>query len=134
MLQTSITVHGFEMTEAESRHVEQQLDMLARRLVHRPDPKAVLVLKSYGQRREIEADLRVQLGPLGAHLISRESAETPDRATHLAVKDVERQLERRLATQRGEPTFGVPSRRRTDDPKRSSVPSETSEESELDVL
>jgi hypothetical protein len=27
------------------------------------------------------------------------------------VADVERQLERRLATQRGEPTYGVPSRR-----------------------
>jgi hypothetical protein len=38
-------------------------------------------------------------------------AETADRAVHLAVRDVERQLERRHATQRGEPTYGVPSRR-----------------------
>ena len=56
--------------------------------------------------------LRVQLGPLGPTLTSSQAASTPDRAAHLAIQAVERQLERLVAVQRGEPTYGVPSRRR----------------------
>jgi hypothetical protein len=59
----------------------------------------------------VAVDLRLELGPLGSHLISHQAAETADRAVRLAVEDVERQLERQLAVQRGEPSFGVPSRR-----------------------
>jgi hypothetical protein len=59
----------------------------------------------------MEVDLRVQLGPLGAHLVSHQRAGTTAHAVRLAVEDVERQLERRHADQRGEASFGVPSRR-----------------------
>ena len=62
-------------------------------------------------QRRVTADLRVQLGPLAAHLISHQAAESADLAARLAVEDVERQLERRLAKQRGQPTYSVPSRR-----------------------
>lgn len=53
----------------------------------------------------------MKLSPLGSHLISHQGAETVDRAVRIAVEDVERQLEREHAMQRGEPSFGVPSRR-----------------------
>jgi hypothetical protein len=55
---------------------------------------------------------RVQLGPLGPTLASSQAAPTPDRAAHLAIQAIERQLERLVAGQRGEPSYGVPSRRR----------------------
>jgi hypothetical protein len=62
--------------------------------------------------REIVASLRVQLGPLGPTLASSQTAPTPDRAAHLAIRAIEHQLERLVAAQRGEPSYGVPSRRR----------------------
>lgn len=77
----------------------------------RPEPKAVLVLTKHSAQRRVEADLRVQVGPLGSHLVSHQAAQTPDQAVHLAVTDIERQLDRQLATMRGDPSFGVPSRR-----------------------
>jgi hypothetical protein len=46
---------------------------------------------------------------------------------HLAIEDLERQLERRLAGQRGEPTYGVPSRRLPKQLRPSSAPSTESE-------
>lgn len=110
-LQSSVQIKGFELNEAESRRVLHQLEALERRLVHRPEPSAVLVLKRHAGQRAIEASLRVELGPLGPHLVSHQRAETADHATRLAVEDVERQLERQIAAQRGEPSFGVPSRR-----------------------
>lgn len=92
--------------------MHRQLAMLGRRLVHRPEPIAVLSLSGPNGQREIEASLRVQLGPLGPTLTSSQAAQTPDRAAHLAIHAVERQLERLVAGQRGEPSYGVPSRRR----------------------
>jgi hypothetical protein len=90
-------------------HVQSSL---GRRLVHRPEPIAVLAFAGPNGQREIEASFRVQLGPLGPTLASSRAAPTPDRAAHLAIQAVERQLERQVAGQRGEPSYGVPSRRR----------------------
>jgi hypothetical protein len=45
-------------------------------------------------------------------LISHQSAETVDLSLGKAIHDVERQLERHHGKQRGQPSFGVPSRRR----------------------
>ena len=64
----------------------------------------------HGLQRQCEVDLRLQLGPLGPHLVSHQTAETVEAAVRQAVSDIERQLERRLARQRGEPAYGVPSR------------------------
>ena len=43
--------------------------------------------------------------------VENRAAETADRAAFLAVKDMERQMERELSAMRGEHTYGVPSRR-----------------------
>jgi hypothetical protein len=110
-LKTQLTVDGVALSETDRRRLERRLRALERRLVHHPDPAAALVLRPYPGGREVEADLRVQLGPLGRHLVSRRAAETAAHAVRLAAEDVERQLERQHAAQRGEPTFGVPSRR-----------------------
>jgi ribosomal protein L31E len=111
-LDTHIEVQGFTLTAVEQRRIDHDLAVLARQgLAHRPAPKAVLVLRQHVAQRQVEANLQVQLGPLGAHVVSHQAAETADRAVRLAVADIERQLERRLASQRGEPSYGVPSRR-----------------------
>jgi ribosome-associated translation inhibitor RaiA len=110
-LQTTLNTNGMYLSEDDQQRIQHQLDMLERRLVHRPDPSAVLVFTDHPSQRTVQVELRVQLGPLGAHLISHQSAETAPHAVRLAVQDVERQLERQQASQRGEPSFGVISRR-----------------------
>ena len=110
-LERTVKTNGVTLSDTEQRHIDHQLDMLEKRLVHHPDPTAAVTLTRHHNQRVVEVDLRVQLGPLGQHLVSHQSAETTEHAVRDAVHDVERQLERRLATQRGEPTFGVPSRR-----------------------
>jgi hypothetical protein len=97
-----------EYQEAKIRH---HLRHLERRLVHFPEPAAVLTLRRHQAQRRVTVDLRVELGPMAGELVSHQAAETPEHAVRLAIEDTERQLERRLATQRGEPTYGVPSRR-----------------------
>ena len=111
-LSIRIETHGFELSPTEQRRIQHGLRALERRVERRPDPAAILVLTRHEAPRLVEADLRLQLGPLGAHLVACESAETADHATRCAIEAVERQLERCLASQRGESTFGVPSRRR----------------------
>lgn len=95
----------------DERHIRNQLERLGQRLSHFPEPLASVLLKRHAPQRQVEVDLRVELGPLGGHLVSHQTAETAIHAVRLAVEDVERQLERRLAKQRGEHTYGVPSRR-----------------------
>lgn len=107
-----VETQGFNLSPTEERRIEHGLQALGRRLERRPDPSAILVLTHLPDSKGYEARLRIQLGPLGAHLVAGETAETADRATRLAISAVERQLERRVAQQRGEATFGVPSRRR----------------------
>jgi hypothetical protein len=89
------------------------------------------MLTRHRDQRQVEVDLRVQLGTLGSHLISHQGAETVDRAVRLAVEDVERQLERQHAVQRGEPSFGVPSRRLPSTLRPANVPSSLAEEESL---
>lgn len=110
----------------DERHIRHHLEMLGQRLSHFPEPIATVVLKRHEAQRQVDVSLRVELGPLGGHLVSHQAAETPTHAVRLAVEDVERQLERRLSKQRGEHTYGVPSRRlpkadRPHPPKSSSV-------------
>jgi hypothetical protein len=111
-LETRLEVQGFTLSEVARQRIDHHLAALDRQLLsHRPAPTAVLVLRAHAAQRLVEATLQVQLGPLGPHVVSHQAAETADRAARLAVADVERQLERRQARQRGEHTFGVPSRR-----------------------
>ena len=95
----------------EETHIRRQLEKLGKRLTHFPEPSADVVLKQQHGQQRVDVALRVELGPLGNHLISHQWGKTADHAVRLAVADVERQLERRLAKQRGEHTYGVPSRR-----------------------
>jgi len=107
--------HGVRLTALQEQRVHRHFTSLGERLVHRPEPIAVLSLSGPNGHREIEASLRLQLGPLGPTLTSRQVATTPDRAARLAIHAVERQLERHVSMQRGEPSYGVPSRRRLGD-------------------
>lgn len=110
-LTTKLDLRHITLEATEERRISHHLETLGRRLVHRPEPIAVLALTGRTGPRRVEADLRVELGPLGMHLISHQHAETADHAVRLAVEDVERQLERQTSQQRGEAAFGVPSRR-----------------------
>jgi ribosome-associated translation inhibitor RaiA len=103
--------HDCPLGPDDERRIRHHLKRLGRRLTHFPEPIATVVLKRHLQQRQVEVSLRVELGPLGEHLVSHQTAETAPHAVRLAVEDLERQLERRLAKQRGEHTFGVPSRR-----------------------
>lgn len=100
------------LTAAEEDKLLRKLDGLEQRLQHHPAPSAVIALEQHALTRQVDVDLRVQLSPLGSHLVSRQSADTIDHALRLAIKEIERQLERNHGKQRGEPSFGVPSRRR----------------------
>lgn len=104
--------HGVALTTAQEQRVHRHLTALGRRLTHRPEPIAVLSFVGPNGKREFQASLRIQLGPLGPTLTSSQAAPTPDRAARMAIQAVERQLERLVAGQRGEPSYGVPSRRR----------------------
>ena len=139
-LNIRVESRGFDLTPMEEQRIERTLRALERRLGKRPDASALLVLAHFPSRRAVEADLRVQLGPLGEHLIARETAETADHATRRAIEEIERQLERTVARQRGEPSFGVPSRRRSTPtrprPRRGTSESEpeVAEDEEYDEL
>ena len=104
--------HGVPLSVAQEQRIHHHLAALGKRLEHRPEPIAVLAFSGPNGRREIAANLRLRLGPLGPTLTSSQSARTPDQAAHLAIQAIERQLERLVAGQRGEPSYGVPSRRR----------------------
>ena len=99
------------LSEIAERRIRHRFAALGHRLAHFPDPRAVAVLEDHPQQRRVTAGVRVALGPHAGHLISHQAGATADQAIRLAVQDVLRQLERRLATQRGEQTYGVPSRR-----------------------
>lgn len=110
-LERRITVRDAQFDPAEEKRITHQLDVLERRLPHEPEPLADLVVAFNTGQRRFTADLRLQLNPLGTQLVSHQSAETADRAVRLAVDDLKRQLERHHAQQRGESSYGVPSRR-----------------------
>jgi len=111
MLETKLDTNGMRLDAVVERRIRHHLEALGRRLAKRAAPVAVLVLRERMGARAVEAHLRLQLEPLGVHLVAHQAAETPDRAVRLAVEDVQRQLERHTSGQRAEHTFGVPSRR-----------------------
>jgi ribosome-associated translation inhibitor RaiA len=96
-----------ELSGTETRRITHQLGKLERRLIHHPDPAITVALERHAAQRNVQANLRLQLAPLGGHLVSHQSAPTIDRAVRLGVADLERQH----AQQRGHSTYGVPSRR-----------------------
>jgi ribosome-associated translation inhibitor RaiA len=110
-LTSKVSRDNVSLSPAEEVRLERQLRGLERRLAHFPEPLVELTLARHEGPRRIDVDLRLRLEPHGRHLISHQSAETADQAVRLAIQDVKRELERQKAAQRGEPSFGVPSRR-----------------------
>ncbi|MBI3965562.1 MAG: HPF/RaiA family ribosome-associated protein [Chloroflexi bacterium] len=110
-LDVRLETQGLTLSELEEERIRRRLEALERRLVKRSEPRAVLILRQIGASRQVTVDLRVSLEGRTTQLVAHQAAETADRAVRLALEDIERQLERRQASQRGEPTFGVPSRR-----------------------
>jgi ribosome-associated translation inhibitor RaiA len=109
----TIQIHrgSLDLSTNREERVMRHLQSLERRLGRFPDPVATLRFTDHPARREVEVDLRLELVPKGTHILSHQTAETADHAVRLAVEDVERQLEKQLASMRGEESWGVPSRR-----------------------
>lgn len=107
----TLETHDCPLSPDEERHVRYQVEKLEKRLAGFPEPIATVVLKRHELQRRVEAALRIDLGSRDSYLGSHQAAETAPHAIRLAVEDVERQLERRLAKLRGDHTYGVPSRR-----------------------
>jgi ribosome-associated translation inhibitor RaiA len=120
-LETAISIRGVSLPFSQERRIYHELEAIGRRLIHHSEPKASVMLIRHADQRQIDVDLRVQLGSLGSHLVSHQAGETIDLAIHLAVEDVERQLERRHASQRGDAAFSVPSRRLPKAPRAESA-------------
>jgi len=110
-LETITRTRNLTLSPAEERRLQRRLRALERRLAHHPDPVATLDFHGLEGARQVEVSFRLRLGPLGPHLVSHQTAATPDEAVRLAIDDIERQLERKHAFQRGEQAWGVPSRR-----------------------
>lgn len=98
-------------TPEEERRIEHHIDAFAPRVKHYPEPRVHFVLDRHQRAPHATVESRLQLGPLGPSLVSHQQGASFDQAVKHAIEDLERQLERHLAKQRGEPSFGVPSRR-----------------------
>ncbi len=131
-LNTQVQVRGFVLNDAEERRIERQLRSLEPRLAESPEPVADLILEWHPDQRTVDTTLRVRLGHLGGHFVSRTSAETADHATRLAVDDIKRQIERHMAILRGEPEFGKVSPPPAPTPESPPTGSEQPENSEAE--
>lgn len=126
-LTSEFVYKGDPPDDVEVRRIERQVGGLARRVKQYPGPRLHVVVERFIRQRRVTAETRLQLGPLGPSLVSHQQAETPARAIHAAISDLERQLERHLSKQRGDASFGVPSRRRFDPPLPAEAPEASTE-------
>ncbi|MCC6943640.1 MAG: hypothetical protein IT335_03625 [Thermomicrobiales bacterium] len=110
-LNTEYRMRGVTLTRLEEERIDRQVKSLEKRVANFPDPRLEMAFDEQVNPRVVKVDLRLALGPLGGHLVSHQEGPSPDVASKAAIGDVKRQLERRLANQRGEATYGVPSRR-----------------------
>jgi hypothetical protein len=115
-LKSSIRTGQHTLTPVQERRISRHMATLERLLVHEGESLAEVVVSDHPDHRQVQVHLRVQLGRSGWSVLSTTNATTADAAVRLAVGDVRRQLEKHLAVRRGEPSFGVPSRR---EPRRS---------------
>jgi ribosome-associated translation inhibitor RaiA len=110
-MEVELHKRGISLTRLEEERIQRHMKSLEKRVEKFPDPRLELAIEDQASPRGVRVDLRLALGPLGGHLISHQEGPGADVAVKAAVDDVKRQLERRLANQRGESTYGVPSRR-----------------------
>ncbi len=125
---------GVTLTPLEKERIQRHIQSLDRRVAKFPSPRLEMAITNEASPRGVRVDLRLALGPLGGHLVSHQEGPSSDVAVKAAVGDVKRQLERRLANQRGEPTYGVPSRREPSElrSKPQEIDSDESEETSSD--
>jgi ribosome-associated translation inhibitor RaiA len=116
----------------DSEHrIQRHIAGLERRLVKFQNPQGKLTVRDRPTERRHTADLVLELGVDGVELVSHHSGESAEHAARLAIEDVERQLERYMATLRGEPAFGTPSRREPKDLRPAAAVNE--EEADFDL-
>jgi ribosome-associated translation inhibitor RaiA len=114
-LEVQLHKRGITFTDLEEKRINRQIDGLAKRLEKFPDPRLELAIENHKSPTRVSVDMRVALGPLGGHIVSHQEGATADSTVKAASDDVKRQLEKRLAQMRGEPSYGVPSRRFPED-------------------
>ena len=100
-----------ELSQDSEKRIQRHVAGLERRLVNFPTALISLTVRDRTTERRHTVDLRVNLGVDGDVLVSHQSGESAEHATRLAVEDAQRQLERYIATLRGEAAYGTPSRR-----------------------
>ncbi len=110
-LNVAYRMRGLTLSRLEEERIERQITSLERRIKNFPEPRLELDFNQQESPPVVRVGLRLVLGPAGQHLVSHEEGPSADVATKAAFDDVKRQLEKRLASQRGEASFGVPSRR-----------------------
>jgi len=130
-----IQVRGFDLNEVEEKLIQRHLGKLQRRLSAHGEPIIQLVMDWHPYQRMVRARMRVQLGHLGQHIVSARAAETANLAVERAVDSIERQFKRKLAVMKGEPSYGVPSRREPPlQPETAAAEEEELEEAEAAAL
>ena len=110
-LNTEYRMRGLTLSKLEEERIQRQVASFEKRIANFPDPRLELAFDEQTSPKTIKVDMRLALGPLGGHLVSHQEGPSADTATKSAFDDLKKQLERRLANQRGEATYGVPSRR-----------------------
>lgn len=117
-----------ELSQDSEKRIQRHVAGLERRLVNFPTALISLTVRDRTTERRHTVDLRVNLGVDGDVLVSHQSGESAEHATRLAVEDAQRQLERYIATLRGEAAYGTPSRREPRDLRPASQIAELEEE------
>ena len=110
-MEVQLHKRGITLTRLEEERIQRHTRSLEKRVEKFPNPRLELAIEDQAPHRGVRVDLRLALGPLGGHLISHQEGQGADVAVKAAINDVKRQLERRLSNQRGESSYGVPSRR-----------------------
>lgn len=108
---TQILTPKTHLSAQSEQRIQRHIDRLERRLTKFRNHDVTLTIRDKSTERRFTADAVVALGVDGVELVSHNSGETAEQAARLAFEEIERQLERYVATLRGEPSFGTPSRR-----------------------
>jgi len=131
-LNTEYRMRGLTLSELEEERIQRQVKSLEKRIEQFRDPRLEIAFDEQLNPRLVKVDVRLALGPLGGHLVSHQEGPSADTASKAAFTDLKRQLERKLANQRGEASYGVPSRRLPEDLRPSGQVSEEDEDEDED--
>ncbi len=126
-LEVQFHLNHYELGSEEEKQMRRHLERLEKRLQRFAEPKAIVTIKEFPSQRRITVDVRLEPAPHEREFVSHQAGEDAGQAVRLAVEDLERQLERWFAKLRGEPAYGVPSRREPEE-LRPHPPARESEE------